>query len=458
MGFSSSVCSQTLRLEECIQAARRNNPDLQVRREAVAVAGSEIDMAEAETGPELSLSAFANVVSVVPELTQPEQTLDTPAGPVTVPGSHRRLGDEDRWEAAVTVNQVVYAGGRIRGAVDQAEIERDAAAAAIPVAQLAVDRQATDFYLDLARAIALKDVAAVRLETARMHAGDVRDLVDAGVLTENELLKAELRVSEAEEDVISNDNGIRVALDGLARVTGRRWEMPGRTVETVLPGIAAEIPVPAPGDAVRLAGLHRPELQQLEVLRTSLKHRQCLIRRENRPVISGYGKAAFGKPGPDFIANDWIDSYEAGIQMRMNLWDNGRISGRVSRISRELARLDAERSAVLAQIELEVRNALIRIRDTGARLEVAERSVVQAEENFRITRDRYDTGVLTHTDYLDAETLVYQRRINRVVLLTELERAWYHFILALGLDPVEIMETPAALADRMALVQEGESR
>lgn len=428
---------ENLTLEACLIAARQNSPDLLTRRENVAVADAEIAVAEAEKGPTVSLSASGNYVSVVPELMQPEQTLDTPLGPITVPGSHRRMGDEDHWEAAVTVNHVLYAGGRIRGGADLARTRRDASAAELPVVRQTVDRQTANLYLDLVRLTALKELAEVRLETARTHAAQVEDMVNAGVFTDNERLKAALRVSEAEETLIACGNGIRSVLDGLARLTGRRWDVPDGSLKPRRPNPHMMTDLPTPDTAIAIARVHRPELHHLEVLRSALMRQRCLIHRENLPVITGYGKAAFGKPGPDFIANDWIDYYEAGLQVRMNLWDNGRVKYRTARITCELNRLRKEEAARAAQIELEVRRARVQIQDAAARLDVAERSVIQAGENYRITQDQFEAGVLTHTDYLDAETLLHQSRTNRVVLRTELDRAWIHLYLAMGLDLLE---------------------
>lgn len=430
---TGATASKGLTMARCLELARANNPDLKVLTQAEASAAAEIPAASAELGPNVALAATGRYISVVPEMNQPNRSIDTPMGSFTIPGSSLRLGDHDTWETSLTVSQTFYSGGRLTGAVDLARLRQNAVASRTSVMRAEVDSRTAALYLDLARLIPLRDVAQARLDTAREHAADIRDLIDGGVMTGNEGLKAELKVSEAEEDLIAQDNRITSALDALAQITAHRFAPP----ETLpLPGI--ELPeTPEPESALSEAITRRPELAQLDAEMLAVRKQVDLIDRTNLPVVTGYGKAAFGKPGPDFIANDWIDYYEAGLQVRMNLWDNRRSGRRSEAAALELERLRRQYDAAVSHIDLEIRQSLTRITDARMRLDVAGRAVVQAEENFRVTRERFESGVLTHTDYLDAETALHQARCNRLILAAELQKAWLSFHIAMGNDLME---------------------
>ena len=450
-GWHESVCradtaaavSGGLTMARCLELARANNPDLNVMLQAEASAAAEIPAASADLGPTVALAASGRVVSVVPEMNQPDRSIDTPMGPFTIPGSSLQLGDHDSWETSMTVSQTFYAGGRLNGAVDLARLRRDAVISRTAILRAEIDSRTAALYLDLARLLPLRDVASARLDTAREHAADVRELIAGGVMTDNEGLKADLKVSEAEQDLIARNNQIVSALDALAQITAHRFDPP----ETLpLPGI--DLPVmPSPGAALNEAITRRPELAEIEATMLAVRKQVDLIDRTNRPVVTGYGKAAFGKPGPDFIANDWIDYYEAGLQVRMNLWDNRRVGSRSEAAALELERLRRQYDAAVSHIDLDIRQALTRITDARMRLDVAGRAVATAEENFRVTRERFESGVLTHTDYLDAETALYQTRCNRLILEAELQKAWLSYHVATGRDLVE--EAEAGMKGRM---------
>ena len=56
-------------------------------------------------------------------------------------------------------------------------------------------------------------------------------------------------------------------------------------------------------------------------------------------------------------------------------------------------------------IALQVRQAWLDLDETLKRIQVTHDALAQAEENLRVTSDRYREGVGTNTEVLDAETL-----------------------------------------------------
>ena len=71
-----------------------------------------------------------------------------------------------------------------------------------------------------------------------------------------------------------------------------------------------------------------------------------------------------------------------------------------------------ERANLESMIELQVRQAWLRLKETDERKKLTERAVEQAEENLRVVRDRYRNGEGTNTEVLDAETLRSLSRSN----------------------------------------------
>ena len=77
-----------------------------------------------------------------------------------------------------------------------------------------------------------------------------------------------------------------------------------------------------------------------------------------------------------------------------------------------LFRSDALREDARSQIALQVRAAWLAVGESASRVEVAQATVEQADENLRVARDRYQSGVGTNTEVLDAETLRVKSRSN----------------------------------------------
>jgi outer membrane protein TolC len=75
------------------------------------------------------------------------------------------------------------------------------------------------------------------------------------------------------------------------------------------------------------------------------------------------------------------------------------------------------------RIALEVTQAWLAVRQARERIAAADAAAVQAEENFRVTGDRFKDGVALSADVLDAELLVLQAKTSRTQALVDLELA-----------------------------------
>ena len=78
---------------------------------------------------------------------------------------------------------------------------------------------------------------------------------------------------------------------------------------------------------------------------------------------------------------------------------------------RELAVL-RQRCEAARQVVLQVRQGWLQLRETQNRITVALSSLRSADENLKVTRDRYSKGVGTNTEVLDAESLRLQSFTN----------------------------------------------
>ncbi len=423
----------TCNLESLIRSARTFNPDLNVLDAQTDETRAATETTRANLGPMLTLSGYSRVVSVVPEMTQADRTVTTPMGSFTIPGGTQQLGDYDSHSVDLEFRQTLYTGGRLRGAVAVAESMTQTASEQHQAAQFALDGQVAAAYFSLIRLTDIHRIAEMSLAVARAHAEDVRNRADAGALTANETLKADLRVSEAEQSVLSAHNQIRTIQSRLKQLCGIEsdFEITRGDFEPI------DVPEPDPAEALGTALSHRRELTVQEAQLEAARRERDLASRESRPTIGVFARASYGKPGPDFVRNDWIDSFSAGLNIAWPAWDNGRTSAGTSRAEARIRRVEAQINALKSTITRDVETALIELDDTRARLAVADRAVIQAEEQFRMTADRFHEGTLTNTDYLDAEIALSRERVNHVITRTDLMLAWVRYLLVTGRDILE---------------------
>jgi outer membrane protein TolC len=74
-------------------------------------------------------------------------------------------------------------------------------------------------------------------------------------------------------------------------------------------------------------------------------------------------------------------------------------------------------------VAVEVRQGWLSLAQAGQRIGASKEAVAQAEENLRVTRDRFKEGVALNTDVLDAEVSLLQAKTNLTQSLVDLELA-----------------------------------
>jgi outer membrane protein TolC len=152
----------------------------------------------------------------------------------------------------------------------------------------------------------------------------------------------------------------------------------------------------------------RPSVAHLRARARAAEHRAKSVVAASRPQVVLRGEYALEENrfrSPDGIA-------AVGVGVSWNVLDGGKRGHEAAALrdkAEALRRLQADLESVIA---LEVRQAWLHVQETRRRLDVTAEGIQQAEENLRVVRNRYASGVGIHTEVLDAETLRTQAYRN----------------------------------------------
>jgi outer membrane protein len=117
-----------------------------------------------------------------------------------------------------------------------------------------------------------------------------------------------------------------------------------------------------------------------------------------------------------------------------NFWEWGKTKYRVDMSkSKENQIMDTLVNAK-DQITLEVKSAYLLLREAEKQIFVSKRAIEQAEENFRITQERYREQVATSTDVLDAQTLLTRAKSDHTNALGDYHISHARLERAMGMD------------------------
>ncbi len=323
------------------------------------------------------------------------------------------------------ISQPLYAGGRMRGAIDAADANVRVQRAEQARAALDLKLAVADAYLGVLRAqqnLKLADSDARRLGSFR---DDVLNRQRVGMATRNEGLSAEVSLANARLRVIQS----RTALD-TAWATYNRYLM--RPLDVVVP--LAEISLPngranvaalttralrtrpelsrlRQAELAHLTGQalgQRPELARLAHQARSLGAQARVARATTRPQVSVNGAYLF--LGNNALANQnfWL----AAATADWTLFDGGAARRRGQAFEEQQRAALRQQADLAAAVALEVRTRWLSYEEAQQRIVVSRVAVAQAEENVNVVRDRYRQQLSTYTEVLDAERLRVQAQVD----------------------------------------------
>jgi len=266
---------------------------------------------------------------------------------------------------------------------------------------------------------------------AMAHVARAKALADTGMVTRSDALLAEVRAGEVTTRRLSAAGDAAHAARALAMLLGEpanRYSLP-----TSLPAAAA-IRVLVAADTV--------ERPSLAIARADVQAAILALSAAQADVLRA--KAAFLPRLNAFARYDWNDptglfagerSWTAGV---MASWSpfTGATELAGSRVANAQARTArAQRDAAEANAALELARTRDRLVVTLAQLAIAEQSVTQSAEALRIVARKYDGGLATISDLLEAQAIATQAALGLSFARYELLVAAAELRQARGQDP-----------------------
>ena len=403
---ASATAPPVLRLsvEDAVSRAVAASPGL--RRLSAQEAASEAQRrgARAERWPQLDLSASYQRRSQVPELAIFAPTSD-PAKPVERIVVFPNV--QDNWRARAGFALPLYTGGRVSAQIAAAEQGRAAAQEDLLAGRADLVLETTSAYWSLVTAREGVRVLEESIKAFDAHLQDAQNRERFGMAARNEVLAVQVERDRVELEQIQATAGAELAEANLQRLL----DLPPLTrVEPVEP-LAAPSPATAPLEAlVAEAAAARPERKALAARASAASAVAGAERGARLPQLALGGGYSYANPNRDIVppTADWKDTWDVGVGLSWSVFDGGRRSAGEARARAQADAVREQLRELDRAIRLEVTRRVLELHTAGARVAIAERSVVSAAENRRVAGDRYREGVIPSSERLDAE-LAHER-------------------------------------------------
>ena len=325
----------------------------------------------------------------------------------------------------VTIEQLLFDGGRAAAAIRGADAAADAATAE-------QRRARSDLVLEVTRAFAHATVASATVASVRASAASaaadlrlVRDRRDAGFETDAAVLLLQGRADRAEADASAAAADDEIARASLNSLMSAPLDAPFTLVTPSSGGTPpAGTPDLAPGalrarpEVLRAAAAERAAEAALTAARRTLEFPQVSA----MGIVEGNGDS-FGHRS---------SSWTAGVFGRWSVSLAGGDGARIAAAAADLEAARAERRRVESVVALDVRTATAHAASAAAREHATGRIVADAHEAQRITRNRYEAGLASAADLARTDEEVAAAERARTAAVADTITATAELAHALG--------------------------
>ena len=259
------------------------------------------------------------------------------------------------------------------------------------------------------------------------HLKNVQAQYDVGVVAKVDLLRSEVELTSAQQDLIKAENRHSIAEARLNNMIGIDQDTKLNPVEELGYKEYKEV-LP---NCINHAMLHRLDLQQS---RLQVKAAEAAL----NAAKAGWMPSVSGSLSNSWSDNRWPgtegSNWGVGVGLEMNVFDSGVTKSKVAAAKANLMTAKESYRQDTDNVELDVRNCYNTLREAEKRISTTQVAVSKAEEDYHIAQVRYEAGVGTNTDVLDAQVALHQARNNFNTSLYDYNLAKVALDTAMGIE------------------------
>jgi len=397
-----------LSLPDAVRIALEKHPSLEAGAERVLAARRRIEQARSGWLPRLnyteSWARSNNPVFVFSSLLTQRQFTERnfQIGPLNRPDFL------NNFQSLLTVDQLIYDFGQLKGQTRSAELGRSLAEEDRRRMEMQVIAGVVRAYLSNILAAEALQVAREAVKSAEADLRRAETVRAAGMATDADVLSIRVHLAAMREQEIRGQADVQVAAAALNEALGLPLETPHRLTT---PLTAAALAVKAVAEREQTAFAGRPEIRQARLATQLAEAQRATARAALLPQLSF--RTALEADRQNFVTKggaNWL----VAASLRWNLFNGFETRARIDEAGHAAKSAAAQERQVKAGVALEIRKGEADLQAASERIAVAEAAVAMAEESLRITRHRYEAGLATVTDLLRNETALLEARMRRL--------------------------------------------
>jgi outer membrane protein len=417
--------SGSLSLSEAIQTAIIHNPSINEVQAQVDISTERI--AEVKSGfmPQIDASGAYD------RTTNPSRVFATKLnqGMITQDDFNvNRLNDPnpiDNYAGRLSAIWPLYDSGQTWYGVRQAELGRKETDLEMIRRRQQVIAQTVFTYVGLLMTQENLAIVEQTLTTARANLKMVRARYESGFVVKSDLLRTQVHIANLEQQQLQAASQVEIARAELNAAMGVAIDSEFELVSRLDSGVEIKEPLER---WINIALDQRADLKQIDFQQSVAEEEIKKSRAAHLPSLDLAGNYEVNTE--DF--NESADNYSVGAVVTFNIFSGNRTSAKVREAKAALRQIQAVRRKLRQRVLVETRQAYLHADSAWRRIQVARAAVAQAEEALRIVKNRYENGLFTIVDLLNAELALQQAHTNHLRAIHDYKVSTANLMLAAG--------------------------
>ena len=330
---------------------------------------------------------------------------------------------------SVNLSLPLYSGGRLESQKKSAEFNLNAADLILENTRQEIKYQTSQAFFQVMQYRNLMNVRQEEMNNLSDHLETVKVQYEVGTVAMSDVLSTNVQLANSQQNYNSAQINYENAVANLNNLIG----LP---VDTTLV-IDEELKYfPFDKDenfCLEYALSHRPDGIAADFSVKSSAATVNQAKSETLPNISAVVSGSIVGEGA-FKADhsSGQERWAAGLQMTWNIFDNNVTSAQVNRAKVLQKKAESQAKQQVERIRLEVHNAYTALRISEKNVKLSEETINQAQEKYLIAKVRYEEGVDTNLNVMDAQEKLTQARTNYFSALYSYNESFARLEKAIG--------------------------
>ncbi|MBS7234042.1 TolC family protein [Flavobacterium psychroterrae] len=336
-----------------------------------------------------------------------------------------------------TFKMPIYAGNKINNAIKIANQENEIAKIKTEKTENDVELEVVANYLAIYKMMELQKIFDENIKEEKSRLKEVQSLQKHGTVTKNEVIRAELQLSDRELNSLTNSKNIKIALHDLKTLI----QIPEN--EQIVIDTTSNIDKMNgldPYDFYLEKAFQNEEMriasQELNIKKTELQ----LVKGNYLPTVNFFGNYGFYYPNYKFFPpNPYLYTLgQIGIEAHFDISALYKNKTKVQQATTQIEWQKMQSEIIKDEIQDQLFKEHTQYQEILEKFVVVDKALDLANENYRIVKLKYLNQLVLITEMVDADNALLQAKYNKISTKLDAVLKHYELLHTAGIMPNEI--------------------